>query len=105
MVPGLFNNLRKALLPLMHERTYEALKEVEADIERTRTAYQQQAVTKGQDNRRQGGDSDGVTDSKELRVLNASEINERANGQKVEGAKHGCVPSSFSFMAFLSRFR
>eukprot|EP00602_Paraphysomonas_sp_CaronLab_P001188 CAMPEP_0185020696 /NCGR_PEP_ID=MMETSP1103-20130426/3333_1 /TAXON_ID=36769 /ORGANISM="Paraphysomonas bandaiensis, Strain Caron Lab Isolate" /LENGTH=1106 /DNA_ID=CAMNT_0027551757 /DNA_START=21 /DNA_END=3341 /DNA_ORIENTATION=- len=34
MIPSLFNNLRKALLPLMHDDTYTAMERVSADIEK-----------------------------------------------------------------------
>ena len=33
MVPSLFSNLRKALLPLMHGDTYEVIERVNNDIE------------------------------------------------------------------------
>jgi tRNA(Ile)-lysidine synthase TilS/MesJ len=38
MVPALFFNIRKAMLPLLHERTYEVMKEVEEIINRTSSA-------------------------------------------------------------------
>jgi hypothetical protein len=33
MIPSLFSNLRKALLPLMHDETYEAMKKVNSLVE------------------------------------------------------------------------
>ena len=33
MVPGLFSNMRKALLPLMHDETYRVMEKVITDIE------------------------------------------------------------------------
>ena len=38
MVPALFYNLRKAMLPLMHEKTYCVFKEIEAEIDESSSA-------------------------------------------------------------------
>lgn len=38
MVPALFYNLRKALLPLMHEKAYGSFKEIEAEVNKNGTA-------------------------------------------------------------------
>ena len=38
MVPALFFNLRKAMLPLMHEKTYSVFKDIETEIENSSSA-------------------------------------------------------------------
>lgn len=60
MVPALFSNLRRALLPLMHEKTYEAMKAVEADIERTGAAQQLQTVKRSREEGREEDDSNAA---------------------------------------------
>ena len=69
MVPALFSNLRKALLPLMHEKTYEAMKEVEADIERTGAAQQQQTVKRSREEGREEVDNNNAVAAPEVSGL------------------------------------
>ena len=68
MVPALFSNLRKALVPLMHNDLYITMNQIRHQVDNS--GKEKQLSTRGQDNKKLIEDEDMIDEN----VLNPAEI-------------------------------
>jgi tRNA(Ile)-lysidine synthase TilS/MesJ len=88
MVPALFFNLRKALLPLMHDKTYEAIHEVEklVELQSSKRAVVKRTRSSVTDERNAIGD-----DEDEMDDMNTEQENRERETKKTRSSAEEAV--------------
>lgn len=96
MVPALFHNLRKALLPFMDENIYSEMKSVCSKIEdRSKSSRSSQSRQHGEQKKNKSDESSIITESKgedEVAEEETEEVKKDSDFQSTKCEDGYCVP-------------